>query len=71
MMPAELAAMGPAELFELTEAWLNRERRADYRAGVIAASMVGGSPADFFASLQPDPLTEEELELKLEKALGV
>jgi hypothetical protein len=76
--------MAPREVAELREAWVERERRADYRAGVIACLLANAhrddkakpTPfhvADFFPSLEdlrPEPPSDEELERKLVEALG-
>jgi len=84
MTGAELERLGPAELRELQDAWMERERRLDWRAGVVASIMANAHrdsescpapfhPADFFASLdtaRPEP-TEEELMLKALGAFGL
>lgn len=71
MTAAEFGVLAPSDLNDLWEAWEQREARLDLRAGVIAASIAGGSPADFFPSLlPPPPATTEELEAKIESVFA-
>lgn len=76
--------MSPAEVHDHREAWRERERRADWRFGMLAAAISNPyrdsarqaqpfHPADFFPSLEdmrPPPPSDEELASKIEAALG-
>lgn len=82
MRSDELEGLAPGEIYELRQAWADRERRADLRAGVIAACVANPyrntsehprpfHPADFFPSLEdlrPQPPSDEELDAKIEAA---
>lgn len=75
MTPAELGALGPADVRALLDAWAARERRADLRAAHLTAMYANFHRntrefpypfhiADFFPSLdslRPPPPTAEEL----------
>lgn len=72
--------MSPAEVGELLDAWRERERRLDFRAGQICFLLAEinrdrenkptpFSPADFFPSLEhmrPEPPSADQIEQKLE-----
>lgn len=79
-MPAdEFRGLTPADLDRLIEAWEARERREDYRAGVVACLIANSNRdrketprpfrvSDFFPRLaepRPEP-TDEELEARLD-----
>jgi len=68
----EFGRLPPAELWELHEAWVRRERRADYRAAALACLYANAhrdekekpspfEPGDFFAMLRDDD-DESEIE---------
>lgn len=70
----ELGPMAPREVAELHEAWEKRERRADYRAGVLAMILAETNrdreenpkpfhPADFFPSLETTRPELEEIDV--------
>lgn len=72
-MPEELVRLSPGEVRDLYEEWRDDQRRQDYRFGVIAAAMAGGSPLDYFSSLaelRPGPPSDEALEAKVDAVLG-
>lgn len=85
MHAAELDATAPAELHALRVAWSERERRLDWRFGMLAVCVSSPHrdttahpspfhPADFFPSLddlRPEPPSDDELEAKLRAAFGV
>lgn len=76
--------MGPAEIHALRRAWVLREQRLDYRAGVVASLIANAHrdqdarpspflPEDFFpslAELRPEP-TEDELLARALAAFGL
>ncbi len=80
----EFGRCSPAFVHALYQAWETRERRMDYRAGVIAATVAnaagakkrgasGYGPADFFASLAEDDgewPDQDTLERKMAAAFG-
>lgn len=72
MPAAELEAMRPADVAELIRAHEERERRLDYRTGILCSIIANANrdpkrcpqpfePADFFASLESDPPDPEDL----------
>ncbi len=84
MTGEEFGGLAPSELAELIEVWEERERRADFRAGQICfvlseinrdrkRRVFPFHPADFFPSLdslRPEGLDDDDLEAKLDIALG-
>lgn len=84
MNAVELGGLGPQDVHDLIEAWNDRERRADMRAGQICsilaeinrdreARLEPFHPADFFASLEvyrPDSPPDEDLEAKIDSVMG-
>lgn len=82
MRPAEVDALEPGELPGLYGAWEDRQRRKDYRAGVVASLLANVhressarpfTPASFFPSLEPwfpppEPADQDALERKLAAA---
>lgn len=75
----ELGAMPPGDVFDLLEAWRQREKRADFRAAQVCTILAEVNrdkdrkptpfhPGDFFPSFAEDrePISESELEAKLE-----
>ena len=77
MAPGVIEAQSPAEVREWLEAWRERERRLDLRAGLVCSSIVNAAggrkggfaagPWDFFAScdtLRPIP-TQAEIDARI------
>lgn len=68
MRADELDRLSLGEFALLRAAWVDEQRRQDYRAAVLAVSLRGGHPADYFPSLEflrPEPPGPAELERKL------
>lgn len=84
MTAAELGGLGPQDVHDLIEAWNDRERRADLRAGQVCYLLAEinrdretrrepFSPADFFPSLEiyrPESPPDEDLEAKIDDVMG-